>query len=60
MRVGMSAFGPSRQFAHAKPSGRFGGEADINRRAGLGGSIVIDPFQPSRLLRDDLCRNLRR
>ena len=39
----MTAFGPSRHFAHAKSPGRFRREADIKWQAGPAGKVANDP-----------------
>jgi hypothetical protein len=40
----MSPSGPSRHFAATRCFCRFGGEADINGRAGPAGSVANDPM----------------
>jgi hypothetical protein len=47
MRVGMSAFGPSRHFAVAQHFGRFRREADINWQTKPAGWVANDPDRTS-------------
>jgi hypothetical protein len=44
----MSASGTSRHFAVTQHSGRFWGEADINRQTKPAGSVENDPQQTSK------------
>jgi hypothetical protein len=52
-----SGYGPSRHIAPPRQFGRYRCKADINERAGLDGSVAIDPLRKSVPLALDSARN---